>query len=83
MLACFCSQDGRTALHLAATYGNYEIVKILVSACANVDTTTIKVSVLLILLWSKLRGGSPSAWVGGIPKLCPNIQLIVCHYDQL
>ena len=30
------------ALHLAAAYGNYERVKILVSACANVDITTIK-----------------------------------------
>ena len=50
MFACICLQDGRTALHLAASYGNYEIVKILVSACANVDTTSIKVSVLPVLL---------------------------------
>ena len=56
---CFCSQDGRTALHLAATYGNYEIVKVLVSAYADVDNTTIKVSTLPVLL----SGGSPvSSW---------------------
>ena len=56
MLACFCWQDGRTALHLAAaTYGNYEIRY----WCRNV-LTTIKVSVLLILLWTKLSGEIPS-----------------------
>ena len=55
MLFCFCWQDGRTALHLAATYGNYEIVKILVSACANVDTTTIKVTVAATTaMWGKV-----------------------------
>ena len=54
-LLALCLQDSRTALHLAASYGNYEIVKILVSACANVDTTSIKVSVLPVIR----RRGSP------------------------
>ena len=54
-----CLQDGRTALHLAASYGNYEIVKILVSACANVDTTSIKVSVCLLYIGEGVRMAKP------------------------
>ena len=37
--------DGAKKWHLAAAYGNYEIVKILVSACANVNNTTINSAV--------------------------------------
>ena len=32
-----CAQDGCTPLHLAASHGNYEVVKMLVSSVQNPD----------------------------------------------
>ena len=36
----FLLQDGRTALHLAASYSSYEVVKMLVSAFADVNSSS-------------------------------------------
>ena len=75
-------QDGRTALHLAASYGNYEVVKILVSAFADVNNTS-KVRIIPLMLQVTERERE-SVGIQLRPRIHPMLlyaacMLLLCH----